>query len=42
LVFEGTPIKSKRGYIYVPAESLNSYKTANGWKNFSSIIKALT
>ena len=26
------------GYIYVPSESLNAYKSADGWSNYASVI----
>lgn len=27
--------------IYVPSESVNAYKSAAGWSNFASVIKAI-
>lgn len=35
--FMGDPIEA----IYVPAESVNAYKSANGWSDFSSVIQAI-
>lgn len=32
----GTPLE----HIYVPSESVNAYKTANGWKDFADKIEA--
>ncbi|AYA01709.1 hypothetical protein BEN74_01630 [Acinetobacter sp. WCHAc010034] len=37
LPFDGNPIAS----IRVPAESVNAYKAAEGWSNFSSMITAI-
>ncbi|MBQ3921674.1 MAG: hypothetical protein II707_00130, partial [Spirochaetales bacterium] len=28
--------------IYVPADSVEAYKTANNWKDYADIIKAIT
>lgn len=36
-VFEGTPLT----VIYVPAESVDAYKSANGWRNYADIIQAI-
>jgi len=27
--------------IYVPSESVEAYKTADGWRNYASIIQAI-
>ena len=40
-VFGGTPIANGTGVIYVPAESVNAYKTANRWSNFADRIQAI-
>lgn len=36
--FNGTPIASKNGYIYVPDESVQAYKEATIWKDFATQI----
>lgn len=38
-IFQYTPIAGGTGAIYVPAESLNAYKTAPGWNEFASNIQ---
>ena len=40
-VFGGTPIANGNGVIYVPAESVNAYKTANRWSNYADRIQAI-
>jgi len=35
----GTP--AQLSHIYVPAESVDTYKTTNGWSTYSSIIEAI-
>ena len=37
-VFQGTPIASGTGSIYVPASLVDAYKSASGWSYFSSVI----
>lgn len=39
--FYFTPIENGTGYIYVPANLVNSYKTANGWSTYSNQIRAI-
>jgi hypothetical protein len=39
--FNGTPIASGTGCIYVPAALVNSYKTATNWSSFASKFRAL-
>jgi hypothetical protein len=41
-VFYNTPIANNTGYIYVPAASVNTYKSASGWSDFESRIRAIT
>lgn len=36
-LFDGTPLT----VIYVPAESVDAYKSANGWRNYADIIQAI-
>jgi hypothetical protein len=36
--FQGTPIASGTGYIYVKSASVDVYKQANGWKTFATQI----
>lgn len=36
--FTGTPIADGTGYVYVPDELLDSYKTATNWSTYSSQI----
>lgn len=40
--FFGTPIASKKGYIYVPDDRVNTYKIATNWKTYASQIKPLS
>lgn len=35
--FDGTP-----SHIYVPASAVDTYKAADGWSAYSSIIEAIT
>ncbi|MBO7694746.1 MAG: leucine-rich repeat domain-containing protein [Methanobrevibacter sp.] len=37
-VFNNTPISNGTGYIYVPCESVNAYKSATYWSNYASKI----
>lgn len=37
--FNSTPIKNGTGYIYVPDDKVNAYKTATNWVRFASQIK---
>lgn len=39
--FQGTPIESGTGYIYVPSSLVSSYKSATNWANFSSQITSI-
>ena len=39
--FNGTPIKSGTGYIYVPAALIDSYKTATNWTTYANQFRAL-
>ncbi len=41
-VFNGTPIKNKTGYIYVPDDLVENYKTATNWSVYASQIKPLS
>lgn len=38
----GTPIKSGKGTIYVPDESVEAYKTASNWSTYASRIKPMS
>jgi hypothetical protein len=40
--FDNTPIKSGTGYIYVPDNLVESYKSATNWSAFASQIKGLS
>lgn len=40
--FWGTPIESGNGYIYVPDELIEQYKTATNWSVFANQIKPLS
>ena len=40
-VFNNTPIASGTGYIYVPAELVDSYKAATNWSEYASQIVAI-
>lgn len=40
--FTGTKIASGTGYIYVPDELVDSYKTATNWSTFANQIKGLS
>lgn len=37
--FDDTPIKNGTGYIYVPDDKVDAYKTATNWVTFASRIK---
>ena len=37
--FDGTPIKSGTGYIYVPDNKVNTYKNTTNWRVFAAQIK---
>ncbi len=39
--FTDTPISSGEGYIYVPADLVDSYKTATNWSKYAAQIKAI-
>ena len=41
-VFNGTPIKKKTGYIYVPDDLVENYKKATNWSVYASQIKPLS
>lgn len=40
--FLGTPIKSGNGYIYVPDELVQQYKSADNWVKYANQIKPLS
>lgn len=40
--FTGTPIASGTGYIYVPSDLVDSYKSANNWSTYASQIMAIS
>ena len=40
-VFTGTPIESGTGYIYIPRNLIESYKTATNWTAFASQFRVL-
>lgn len=40
-VFENTPITNAYGYIYVPRNSVDAYKSASGWINYKNKILPL-
>jgi hypothetical protein len=40
--FEATPIKSGTGYIYVPDNLVDTFKTATNWSTFANQIKGLS
>lgn len=40
--FTGTPIKSGTGYIYVPDELVNIFKSASNWSTYASQIKGVS
>lgn len=40
--FTGTPIESGTGYIYVPSDLVESYKSANNWSTYASQIMAIS
>lgn len=39
--FYFTPIEEGAGYIYIPSNLVNSYKSANGWSAYANQIKAI-
>ena len=39
--FNSTPISSGTGYIYVPSELIEQYKTANNWSTYAAQFRAL-
>lgn len=39
--FTNTPIASGTGYIYVPSDLVESYKSANNWSTYASQIMAI-
>ncbi len=39
--FSGTPIASGKGYIYVPAALVNTYKAATNWSAYAAQFRAL-
>ena len=41
LALDGTAIYNYQGSIYVPAESVNAYKTASGWSAFADLIQPI-
>lgn len=40
--FQGTPIESGTGYIYVPDSLVDSYKSATNWSTYAAQIKPLS
>lgn len=40
--FNGTPIESGTGYIYVPDDLVSTYKTATNWSTYASQIGAIS
>lgn len=40
--FLNTPIASGTGYIYVPDEAINTYKSATNWSTYASQIKPIS
>lgn len=40
--FTGTPIESGTGYIYVPDDLVDTYKSATGWSTHASQIKGIS
>ena len=40
--FQGTPIESGTGYVYVPDNLVNNYKSATNWSTYASQIKGLS
>ena len=40
--FNSTPIKSGTGYIYVPDNLVDSYKTASNWSTYAAQIKPIS
>lgn len=40
--FTNTPIANGTGYIYVPSDLVESYKTANNWSTYASQIMAIS
>ena len=40
--FTGTPIESGAGYIYVPDESVEAYKSATNWNVYANSIKPIS
>lgn len=40
--FQGTPIASGNGTIYVPSGSLEAYQTADGWNKYADVISPIT
>lgn len=41
-VFTSTPISSGTGYIYVPDDLIESFKTANNWSTYANQIKPIS
>ena len=39
--FDGTPVESGTGYIYVPSALVDSYKSATNWSTYASQIRAI-
>lgn len=39
--FQGTPIELGTGYVYVPRDLIESYKTATNWTTYASQFRAL-
>lgn len=41
-LFNSTPIESGTGYVYVPDELVEEYKSATNWSNFADQIKGIS
>lgn len=41
-ILSGTPIASKTGYVYVPDDLVESYKSATNWSVYASQIKGMS
>lgn len=40
--FSGTSIANGTGYVYVPDELVNTYKSANNWSTYAAQIKGIS
>ena len=41
-MFTGSPIQSRNGYIFVPDNMVDAYKTASGWSTHARVIKGIS